>query len=188
MPEKIGVTLSQNTIGNYILPGAFANFQQVLEANGNGQITYTFNAEMPDADKIRATATTSAWFVSIVNLHDLIKKMVGCNGEHQQYFDAVYWLLKNDKKEYQRVDKLFKGFIREAHARFYAKQALLFANGIEEQIDYNQVTRADFDYAYKKLRELKFHEIEESGRPRYFLEAKKQNEKNKNSKSKQDHT
>ena len=188
MSKKIGIALSQNALGIYVLPGAFTDFQQVLEANGNGQITHTFNAEMPIAGKMSVTATTSAWFVSIINLHDLIKKMVGCTGEHEKYFNAVYWLFRYDKEEYDRVDRLFKGYIREAHTKFYVAQALLFAKGIKEQVDYNQVTKSDFDYAYKKLRELKFHEVEDSGRPRYFIEVKKQNEKTKTRKSKQYHT
>lgn len=153
-------------------------FSTCINSSAQSQETFIINAENPNAEKIQATATTSAWFVDAVFLHDLIYKMVGKDGENKKYYDAIKWLQQNDKSEYRRVDDLFTGYIREAHGRFYEQVALLFAKGVKIKIDYNKVTRKDFDYAYGKLKQLKFSTRDSSGRIHYFIEDNQNGKRN----------
>ena len=168
MSSKIRLVTAEELFGLTI--NSQSVFSTSINTDAQSQETFIINAENPNAEKIQASAITSAWFVDVVFLHDLIYKMVGKDGENKKYYDAIKWLQQNDKSEYKRVDDLFTGYIREAHYQFYGQAALLFAKGVKTKIDYNKVTRKDFDYAYDKLKQLKFSAIDSSGRIHYFIE------------------
>ena len=82
MSSKIRLVTAEELFGLTI--NSQSVFSTSINTDAQSQETFIINAENPNAEKIQASAITSAWFVDVVFLHDLIYKMVGKDGENKK--------------------------------------------------------------------------------------------------------